>query len=329
LALCDISFERAVLDLLAHERVEITHRCLTPQETLSVAPDHELWIDPTFHRRHGGEIHRPYRVLADLTEVRALLSPVNEPAHVRGPVYCFVGSTGGAGATTTALYSAVADQALRDILVIDADLWHPSASVFVSAAPKSLITALDWVDRGGSLREAAAPWEERVWVLSGIDSSSRRQQLNAENFRALVLQAQRDFDEVRIDVGAHLADDHPVIEESVRLSERCVLLTEAHPASVVHARAAHDQIVTHGGSTLHVLNRMSRGPIPDTAHRIFTATFGRDPDLTIPDDLDAHRRAFIDGSALTDRRQGPAQRALIELNQVLRPTAAPSLLRAR
>lgn len=308
MAIADISLERAVREVLIERGDEVVVRCLTAEAANHVPHEIALLVDAAFMRRH--RVDRPFRIVDD---VGTLQTPqVGSNQINQGSVFSFVGTSGGVGVTTTALYSAAAASS-GAVLVIDADLWHPSALLFTDAAnrPVNLVATMS---AQGPLRDLTARWGERVWVVGGVDAPTRRMQITADTWSEFLVRAQAEFDQVRIDLGSHLADDHPIIDVSLRASAAAVLISAAHPASAVAHASGTALIARHCTSLVHVLNRAGAGQIATTAGRILTAGLGRPADIVIPEDAAAHEKAFIAGTPPTDRRSSALQRALAELN---------------
>lgn len=310
LAISDLAMERAILHHLADSGGEVVRRCLTPAEADRVPEDVDLLVDAGFERRHGSRIRRRYRLVDGIPQIEARAS------SPRGRVISIAASIGGSGATTTALYAAALAESSR-ILVIDADMWHPTVGLYVVAG-SSLRGVHEAMQMG--LTESIAAWTAGVWVLGGIDAPSRRHQITSEGWQALLEQARTEFDEVRVDLGSHLADDHPVVSMTLAASDACVLVTSAHPRAALHGAAADALARHHCGRVLHVLNQTGTGPVSSTAQRMLSTSIGRSIDVCIPSAPESYERAFIEGVPLPDGRRAPAQQAIRKLNSMLQPT---------
>jgi MinD-like ATPase involved in chromosome partitioning or flagellar assembly len=316
LAFGNQELEREVLRFLVDQGAVVVRRCLTRSDTEDLAADVEILTDQSFMRREG--VSRRHRLISGTQELA-------ETAHGgmgAGRLVAFLGTSGGAGTTATTLYSAA--QATGDVLVVDADLWHPSASLYVDGAPTEsspLISALVR-ERSAPLRSIAAPWQGHVWVLGGVDAPSRRGQVTEEVWLDLLARATNEFDEVRVDLGSHYADEHAVVEVTLAHAGSAVVVSHAHPASALHARAAHERMTRSVQEIIHVVNGMAPGPIGVTAYRILTSGLPGGVDVTIPRDDEAYSQAFIDGVGLCDMQRSPAHRALDLLNERLAPAPA-------
>lgn len=319
LAIADQTLEREVLRHLIDEQAQVVRRCLTGDEAEAVAPDVELIVDRGFLTRQA--VHRRHRIISDVSELVTPIAPASDAMQRPGRLIPFVATSGGIGATSLTVYSAAqaAAQRKNEVLVIDADLWHPSAALFAltdsTNAGGQLIDALTQPAVG--LRDIAVAWEAGVWVLGGVDAASRRAQVTQENWSELLRRATHEFSEVRVDVGAHVFDAHPVVEETLRSAQQCVIVSGAHPISAVHARSVHDRVASLCQQVVHVVNRMAPGPIGVTAYRILTAALASGVEVTVPEDEASFSQAFIDGSSLAPMSHSPAYRAIELLNERL------------
>jgi MinD-like ATPase involved in chromosome partitioning or flagellar assembly len=304
----DRSLERQVLGHLDRIGAHVVRRCISSTDANSLPLDIELIIDSSFRRKYGDQLQRPYRVLSSFEELAYVSTPLPRSSS---SLVVFCGISGGVGTTSLTLYSAAQVPSTKRLLVIDADLFRPAAHVFVST-PISESTNNLWMAIEQSSLRAAEPWQTNVWFLSGIGSPSRRRQIDGDAWNALLDAALMEFDEVRVDLGNHVADEHPVVTDSIKRAETCVLIAKAHPASAVAFASIHRHLARQT-SVVTVINQLAPGPIGATSQRIIGTSVGEEV-LTIADDRQSFDDAFIAGTGLGD---GKSRSAIDLLNCAL------------
>jgi MinD-like ATPase involved in chromosome partitioning or flagellar assembly len=326
----DRRLEQEVLSQLESTGVRVVRRCITAADANSLASDVELIIDSSFKKKYGDRLQRNYRLLSNANE---LVHSARSSSRLPSPaLITFCGVSGGVGTTSLSLYSAALAASRGRILVIDADLFRPAAQIFMSSPVTNPGKGL-WQAVAQSSVAEAIKWQGNVWLLAGIDSPSRRHQIDSDGWNALLDAALLEFDEVRIDLGNNVVDEHPVVTDSISRSSKCVLIAKAHPASAIAMPGAHSYVTRHS-SAITVLNQFKPGPIAATSERIITSSIQQSL-ICIPEDRQGFDEAFIAGSALSS---GPGRAAIETLNKELvralpdEPTASqrvPTNRRAR